>query len=429
MKPVRPSCRLAPRTAVALALAAALAAAALAQARPPLPASLALPPSEPFPGRLLAATFLERWDAAEVQRRAAVAFGAYGPPVVENAVDLWRLRFVTTGLDGAHAVVTAQVFTPVEPPRGDAPLLVYGAGTTGVAAACAPSRERLLPTPLGYYRELLAPFAGRGLAVVFPDYLGFDDPDRPQAYFVAEAEAHVLLDAARAAAELYARSGPIGALGGDVFVGGYSQGGHAAFAAADRHAAYAPELALRGAIGFAATTDVTALLATAAYYAPFVLLAYRSTYGDAIDPAEVLAPRFVPTLAQDAGSFCVDRAQQVYPYDGAATYTAAFHQALQAGMPEAAAPAFARALAANATGLSGHGLPALLVQGGQDVIVRDATQERFRDALCAAGSAVVYAHLPLARHRDTRPAGFESTLAWVWALVAGAPPASTCAAP
>jgi hypothetical protein len=88
-----------------------------------------------------------------------------------------------------------------------------------------------------------------------------------------------MLDAARAMAELYARAVGIGALRGDVFVGGYSQGGHAAFAAADRHAAYAPDVPLRGAIGYAATTDVTELLATAAYYAPFVLLAYRSTYG------------------------------------------------------------------------------------------------------------------------------------------------------
>lgn len=420
MNPRRPTRRRPLRLALLTLMLAWPLASALAQPAPPGW------PDDARPGQLLEAVFLERWDPAEVQARAGVAFGAYGPPVIENAVDLWRLRFVTTGLDGGPAVITGQAFTPAAAPHGDAPLLVYGAGTTGLAAACAPSRERELPVPLGYYRELLAPFAGRGVVVVLPDYLGFDDPQRPQAYFVAEAEAHVMLDAARATRALFATGAPVGGLRDDVFVGGYSQGGHAAFAAADRHAAYAPELLLRGAIGYAATTDVAALLATAAYYAPYVLLAYRDAYGYAIDPAQVLAPRFLPDLTREAGGICVDRAQQVYPYDVAAAYTPAFSRALQAGRPEAAAPAFARALAANATGLTGHGLPALVIQGGQDVIVRDATQEAFVAALCAAGSAVDYLNVPQARHRDTRPAGFEATLTWVWTLVAGLPAPSTC---
>jgi len=412
--------------ALALAMALALAAAASAQPTPELPLSLALETAEAAPGRLVEATWSERWSAEEVQRRAGPVFGAYGPPRVENAVDLWQLRFHTTDLDGSVATVAAQAFTPVASPRGAPPLLVYGSGTTGVAARCAPSRERELPAPLGAYRELLAPFAARGIAVVLPDYLGFDDPARPQAYFVAEAEARVMLDAARAVGELYARFGGLGPLRPDVVAAGYSQGGHAAFAAADRRSEYAPDVALRGVVGFAATTDVAALLATAAYYAPYVLLAYRSTYGAAIDPAQVLAPRFLANLEREAGSICVDGAQRVYPYDGASAYATEFHRALQAGAPEVAAPAFARALAMNATGLSGHGLPAMLVQGGQDVIVRDATQQRFAARLCAAGSAVAYVQVALARHRDTRPAGFEPAVAWVWGRVAQEPAPTTC---
>ncbi|MFN2321986.1 MAG: lipase family protein [Trueperaceae bacterium] len=419
--PARPA-----RRSLLAALAAALAASAFAQA--PLPVAPPAVDAANLPaGRLVEATFVERWTPLEVQQRAGVAFGGFGAPTIENPVDLWLLRFTTTRFDGAVVVVRARAFTPVDPARGAAPLLVYGSGTTGVAAACAPSREYERATPLGYYRELLAPYAGRGVATVFPDYVGFEDADRPQAYFHAESEAHVLLDAARAMTELYARTGDLGALRSETFFGGYSQGGHAAFAVADQHRAYAPDVRVTGVMGFAATTDVEALLATAAYYAPFVLLAYRSVYGDDVDPAQVLAPRFVPTLEQDAGAFCVDRAQQVYPYDGAGTYTGAFHRALQAGDPGAVAPGFARALAANATGLSGHGLPALLVQGGQDVIVLDRTQERFVAALCDAGSAVTYLNVPTARHRDTRSAGFDASLAWLWALVNGAPAPSSCA--
>lgn len=418
----------------ALVLTVTLAGALGAHAQRIVP----LPPPEPAPppvaddgahrpGRLVEAARVERWSAEEVHRRAGVAFGGYGAPVVENDVDVWRLRFTTTGLRGGVVVVAAQAFTPVDPPRGTAPLFVYGAGTTGVAAACAPSREDQLPKPLGHYRELLAPYAGRGFATVLPDYLGFDEPDHPQVYFHAESEARVLLDAARAMRELYAQTPELGAVRDETFFGGYSQGGHAAFAVADRHASYAPDIDVAGAIGFAATTDVAALLATAAYYAPYVLLSYRAVYGaDTIDPAQVLAPRFVARLEQDAGTMCVDRAQAVYPFDGADAYTVIFHTALQAGAAVAAAPGFARALEANATGLSGHRVPALVVQGGRDVIVRDATQERFVAALCAAGSDVVYLNVPTARHRDTRPAGFEASLLWMWGVLGDGPPPSTC---
>jgi hypothetical protein len=246
-------------------------------------------------------------------------------------------------------------------------------------------------------------------------------------YFHAESEAHVLLDAARAMTELYAHGGSRRPAA-ETFFGGYSQGGHAAFAVADRHRRYAPEVDVDRRDGLrrhhrraGAARDGRVLRAVRAARVP-VGLRRR-----AIDPAQVLAARFVPTLEQDAGAFCVDRAQQVYPYDGAGTFTAAFHRALQTGDPASVAPEFALALAMNETGLSGHGLPALVVQGGQDVIVRDATQERFVAALCAAGSPVTYLNFPNARHRDTRPAGFDASLAWMWSLVDDAPPPSTCA--
>jgi len=76
--------------------------------------------------------------------------------------------------------------------------------------------------------------------------------------------------------------------------------------------------------------------------------------------------------------------------------------------------------------LTGHGLTALLIEGGQGVIVRNLTQERFATHLCSADSAVVNVRIALARHRDTRPAGFEAALAWIFGRVAGIPPASTC---
>ncbi len=399
-----------------------LAGAALAQPGNPLPQE------EWQPGRLISARQLENWSAAQVQAQSGRAFVQYGQPIIENGVELWELSIVTTGLGDELVPITAQLFVPVEAPRETAPLFVYGSGTTGLAAQCAPSRETLLPTPLGYYRELLAAYAGRGFVTVFPDYLGFDDPDRPQSYFHAQSEAHVLLDSARAVREFFELTGRSAELLPDTFFGGYSQGGHAAFAVADRHLEYAPDVLLRGVIGFAATTDVEALMREAAFYSPYIVLSYLDAYGPVqVDPSEILAARWLPGLESNAGSVCVDRAQQIYPMDGAELYTSEFHTALMAGNVASAAPGFATALTANRTGLSGHGVPALVIQGGRDVIVSDAVQETFVAELCTAGSPVQYVNHPTARHRDTRPAGFEQSLLWMRSLLEpGSVPPSDC---
>lgn len=367
------------------------------------------------PGQLLHAVHLATWSAAEVQARSAAAFGAYPTPIIENDVDLWLVEFVTTGPAGDLVSVPAQLFVPVELPVGPAPILVYGSGTTGIGPACAPSREYLLPVPLGYYRELLAPYAGRGFATIMPDYIGYDLPNATQLYFHAQSEAHVLLDASRAVTHFYDQHSRTGELEGGTFFAGYSQGGHAAFAVADRQD-YAPEVHVGGAIGFAATTNVRDLLGQAAFYAPYVALAYQAAYGvEAIRLEEIFGGVWLDLIQATAGTVCVDRAQQLYPYDGAALYLPEFYQALLTGSASTAT-GFLDALDENSTGLTGHGLPALLIQGGNDIIVTDRTQERFVTELCRAGSPVRYLNYQAARHRDTRAAGFEAATLWMRAL-------------
>jgi hypothetical protein len=404
----------------ALAVLAVVLGAGFAQT--PTPPTVALPP-----GSVIEAVYEERLSPAEVQLAAASSFGRFGVPMVENAVDVFALRFVTTGLEGQTAVVRATLFVPVEPPRGSAPLYVFGSGTTGLAASCAPSREAELPQPLGDYRGYLAPYAGRGIVTVFPDYLGFDDPLRPQAYFHAASEAHVMLDAARATRALFGEAPWLGDLDDVVLMGGYSQGGHAAFAAADLRPWYAPEIPLRGLIGYGATTDVQPLFLEGPFYAPYVLASWSSIYGTTqVGAHGVLAERWLPSLEREALSVCVDRAQQIYPFDVDSMYTPAFARALRAGTLQQDFPGLHALFEENRTGLSGHGLPALVVQGGQDVIVHDATQERFVAALCARGSDVLYLNVRDARHRDTRPAGFDTAVGWILARTAGVPAPSTC---
>ncbi len=432
-------------TPLALLLALLLVVPLAAAAAPPGTAPAAANDGETGadalpPGTVTAVDALGTASAADAQARVAPLFAPVGGPVLENAVDGYRIRFVTTTPDGTSTEVAATLYLPAAD-AVDRPLPVYAfaSGTTGLAAKCAPSREAAYDPTLGYYEPYLMSYAARGYVAILPDYLGFDLPGRVQAYFDAEAEARVLLDAIRAVhaflgAPLQGTPAPPSAarpragveLSGAVFTAGYSQGGHAAYAAADRRADYAPEVPLDGMIGFGSTTNVERLLRDGPYYAPYIARAWQQQFG--LDPAAILAERWLDGLDAVAAAECVDRAQQIYPFDAEQIYRTSFREALFAGALAAEAPEVHALLEANRTGLAGHGLPGLLVQGGDDIIARDATQERFVAELCAAGSDVTYARFPGVRHRYTRAAGFEASIAWMEAIAAGRRPIATCRA-
>lgn len=380
------------------------------------------------PGTVLDVRFVGRVDAATVQQQARPTFANYGVPIIENAVDVYVIQYATTDLDGSLTPITAQLFLPVLH-AGAAPTALYafGSGTTGVGEACAPSREAEYGRPLGQYREYMQAYAGRGFVSIIPDYLGFNDPDRPQAYFHAVAEGRVMLDAIRATYAFLETEAPDLPAPTHVFTAGYSQGGHAAFAAADLRPTYAPEVPLHGMIGFAPTTNVERLLREGPYYAPYIAVSYADTYGEEVfDPAAVLRDRWLPTLARDAEELCVDRAQAYYPFDENLMYAPEFRSALYGGSLGEAYPSIKSTLDANRTGLTGHGLPSLIVQGGQDIIVRDPTQELFVAELCEAGNETLYANYPEARHRHTKPAGFEDAIAWMKSIAGGGAAPTSC---
>jgi pimeloyl-ACP methyl ester carboxylesterase len=150
-----------------------------------------------------------------------------------------------------------------------------------------------------------------------------------------------------------------------------------------------------------------------------VLYSYSCIYGrHRIDPGEYLQERWARSLEADAGSMCVDEFQKYYPFDGSKLYRPEFYEALRAGRLLKEYPALAAVLAANQSGLSGHGLPALIVQGEADAIVTAATQSLFVDELRRAGSEVRFLVLQGVSHRQTRPAGFSASVQWMESLAA-----------
>jgi acetyl esterase/lipase len=376
-------------------------------------------------GEVVSVELLGSRTALEIDEGGMPLFETRPIPPMKYAVNLYRLRYLSEDFDGSPATITAQLFVPRLASGESASVLVFGSGTTGISDACAPSLEITATHPKRHYRESMLAYAGLGFIAVFPDYLGFNDPTRPQRYFSKLAEAHVMLDAARAVLSFLSKE-PAGARAAPkVFVAGFSQGGHAAFAAADLRASYAPDVPLAGVMGFGATCDVTTLLKEGPAYASHIIYAYSVMYGAGeVDPAALLQEKWARSLAADAGRMCVDEFQVYYPSDGTKLYTPDFCRALYEDRLPETFPTVAARLAQNASGLSGHRIPAIVFQGSEDIVIRTPSQDRFVSALRKAGSPVRYVLLNGSRHKQVRTDGFAASVEWMELIASGAPPPS-----
>ena len=350
---------------------------------------------------------------------AAIRHGAQYP------VDSYLIGYESTALDGSSTVITAHLLVPRLPAPRKVPVYVFGTGTTGLIDRCAPSTEHIRGINWGQYRAHTLAHAGQGVIGIMPDYMGFGDPDMLQPYFVAEAEGRVMLDAIRAAANFVEQQGTNARAGGG-FVAGFSQGGHAAFAAADRHADYGADVDLRGVIGYGPTTDVAGVLREFTVVAPMIIYTYSRLYGtDKIDPAAILSGQWAANLEHDVTSQCIGAMQQQYPWSPGPMFTAEFTEALLNDSLGESYPGVHELLEKNSTGLSGHGIPALILQGTEDVVINIDTQSAFVAELCRTGAAVRYPNYFGARH-DTREVAFYDVQEWMRNLVDGGVPPTDC---
>ena len=343
----------------------------------------------------------------------AKLYDAGTPPAARYAVDVYLIRFASEYHDGSTAPVTAQLFLPRLERRGEVPVYVFGPGSTGLVDPCRVSREHIAGIHWGYYRAHVLSHAAQGVIGALPDYPGFGDPERLQPYFVAETEGRMMLNAVRAV-HAVAKDLGAGIVPADgAFLAGFSQGGHAAFAAADIQAEYAPDVPLGGIVGYGPTTDMAALFREFTVVVPMVVYTYAQLYGaDTFDPALILADRWLKSLEYDVTRQCVGGIQSYYPWTPRALYRPRFADALLADRLAEEFPQIHRILAENTTGLAGHGVPALILQGTDDIVVYDASQTAFVAKLREAGSEVRYVVHDRVRH-DTRQIGFREVQAWM----------------
>ncbi|MBI3971198.1 MAG: hypothetical protein HY332_07895 [Chloroflexi bacterium] len=392
------------------------------------PSPTPLPTATPDPR----GTLLERRHLATVQRdqinqTSARLYPSGTSLPARYPVDRFHIRFLSTDATGAPLEVVAQLFVPRVEAALSAPVFVYGAGTTGLGDQCAPSREQPTVRNWGDYLAHMQSYATQGYVAILPDYAGFNDESQLQRYFIADLEGRVLLDAARAVYRFFEDAAAPVVPERAVFFAGYSQGGHAAFAARDAAPRYAPDVPIAGAIGHGATTDVKALLRDSPYFAPYVLYAYADYYGtDAVDVSRLLLPRWLPSLAVEMTTKCIDAMPGYYGNEPRQLYQAGFLNALFSDRLGESFPALDEVLDRNSTGLVPSRVPALLLQGTADPIVPPRTQEAFVAKLCAAGGRVTYLTYPNVHHFQTRQVSFKDTLAWMETIRTGGTPRTAC---
>lgn len=138
----------------------------------------------------------------------------------------------TSGIDGAATSVTGAVFVPAgDRPSGGWPLIAYAHGTTGITRDCAPSDKATMFGDLAAIRGYL----NDGYAVVSTDYQGLGvraNEPAPHPYLEPRTAAFNLIDAVRAARSVEPT------IGSRWLAVGASQGGAAAWSAAEQYASY-----------------------------------------------------------------------------------------------------------------------------------------------------------------------------------------------
>ena len=199
-----------------------------------LPANL--PPFDPTHRGDVFRCAYERYISAADANQALAALGYTGMPV-PNGMDVYRIAFRTervapagagadAGSDAPEGLSTARVFLPNNS-RSEA-YAVVAHGTLGEGSACADSQKDILdPTYTQTSKILDLAIAGNGWIAIEPDYAGYGYGQPAHGWYLAEDEAHTILDATRAMKNFLQPS----ALPSKVAFVGHSQGSHVVLSA------------------------------------------------------------------------------------------------------------------------------------------------------------------------------------------------------
>ncbi|MBC5824750.1 MAG: lipase [Candidatus Eremiobacteraeota bacterium] len=340
---------------------------------------------------------------------AAASTPAFGPPgslvnfqriAAPPHASAWRVRYVSTGLDGKPIEVGGVVIAPDSPGQNRA-VVGYAHGTTGITDACAPSAR----DPKFKLMTGLEDMIAHGLVVAATDYPGLGT-EGVHPYLVGISEGRAVLDSVRAARHIAA------ARASARFIPwGYSQGGHASLFAGQLASSYAPELKL---VGIGAGAPPTDLYETIKFHidqnrnkilAAYLLASWSDVYRLPLD--RVLDSRSMRVLRLAARTCLITK------FD---TIVAAFHNLnlgnkfLNERMHQN--EAWNKRFQDNAPGIT-PATPYFIAQGLTDTIVPPQDTVRYVKRACAGGDRVDYAPLAGMGHLTADPDAAKLAVAWM----------------
>jgi hypothetical protein len=221
-------------------------------------------------------------------------------------------------------------------------------------------------------------------------------------------------------------------MAGQVVVGGYSQGGHASFWADTIAASYAPDVSIKGVVGFGPVMSVKESIGDVVYgstlnwFGPYVLESYRDYYRADYGLERILQPRFIPNLTNDVLSHCIDSDIAFWGHNPNAVYTPQFLASINGNTFASDYPEFSRDLDKNSVGNEATSSAKLINQGRSDNVVLARQAESVIPGMCSASIGPVQLKLYNGTHYNTMVLSLNDTLAWMKQVTSGVRPASTC---
>ena len=186
---------------------------------------------------------------------------------LSNAAKSITVVYKSKSLKNKLIPVSGTVWIPKgTAPTGGWPVISWGHGTTGVADACAPSKNTDTTSNgyTGYVKPEINDWLANGYAVAMTDFEGLGTVG-PHPWLLGPSEGRGMIDIVRAAKKLDSK------VSTKWISTGHSQGGHAAlFAASLASTSYGAGLTLKGVVPFAPANNMksTAQFAASAISGP-----------------------------------------------------------------------------------------------------------------------------------------------------------------
>lgn len=162
----------------------------------------------------------------------------------------WKVMFTSNGSvrDPQTPTIETGIVLLPDSSSVDRPVAVWGHPTTGIASACAPSRQKEPDSNIAGAQQ----FIDSGWIVAAPDYEGLGiDIFGPHPYLIGDSLGRSMLDIVRATAEL-----PDARRSSEFATYGHSEGGQAALFAGQLASSNAPELQLTSVAAMAPSGEL-----------------------------------------------------------------------------------------------------------------------------------------------------------------------------